>query len=145
MKAKLQEMIKDAMRARDKETLTTLRLLNDAIQKEEKALLRDLTEGELLKVVEKSVKTYNEELEGFQKAGRTEKVADLQKALKLVSTFLPAQLSEEEVRAIAEQKKSELIASGQEVGMRTLMPLVKKATEGQASGKLVSDVVKSMI
>ena len=140
----IESQIKDAMRAREKTKLSTLRLLlaeleNTAVAKRMKT--EDLTGEEVLEAVGRQVKRRVEAAEAYRKAGRDD-LADKEAAeAEILKTYLPAQLSEGEVLAIVAEAVSDTGAAGPgDMGkvMGAVMPKVK----GKADGKLVNQIVR---
>ncbi|GEK90648.1 GatB/YqeY domain-containing protein [Alkalibacterium kapii] len=135
-----QDMI-NAMKQKDKEKLSTVRMLKSALQTEQINKGEELTEEEELTILAREKKQRMESLNEFKAAGRDDLVLKLEKELFVVNGYLPEQLSEEEVRAIVQETISKTQASSmQDMGkvMGALMPKVK----GKADGSLVSSIVK---
>jgi len=137
----LNEDIKIAMKAHDKERLSVLRMIKASLQNEAIKQGGELSEEEELTVLSREKKQRNESLEEFKNAGRDDLVQPLLKELAIVDEYLPEQLSEEEVSALVKEAVNETGASSpKDMGkvMSALMPKVK----GKADGKLVSRLVK---
>ncbi len=144
LKDKLTEDLKQAMRQRDEQRRSTLRLVMAAIKNAEIEKRRELEEGELLAIIAKEAKQRHESIAQFERGGRQD-LADREKAeLQILLAYLPEQLSREEIEAQARQIIAEVgAASPAQMGqvMRRLMPLM----QGKADGKLVSQVVKELL
>ncbi|MDR0847003.1 MAG: GatB/YqeY domain-containing protein [Lactobacillales bacterium] len=133
----LNEDIKTAMRAKDKETLSVLRMVKSALLNEGIKAGKDLTPDEELTVLSREAKQRRDSGKEFAEAGRDDLAEQVNKELKIVEKYLPEQLSADEVRALVK----EIIAGGaSNMGavMGELMPKVK----GKADGKLVNEIVK---
>ncbi|WP_417899541.1 GatB/YqeY domain-containing protein [Bacillus haimaensis] len=133
--------IKQAMKDKDKEKLSVLRMVKSAIQNEAIKHGRDLTEEEELTVLSRELKQRKDSLHEFDKAGREDLVHKLQGELAIVEHYMPEQLSEEEVSAIVQQTISDVNATSKaDMGkvMGALMPKVK----GKADGSLVNKLVQ---
>ncbi|MFE7061118.1 GatB/YqeY domain-containing protein [Sutcliffiella sp. NPDC057660] len=133
--------IKQAMKDKDKEKLSVLRMVKSAIQNEAIKHGRDLTEEEELTVLSRELKQRKDSLHEFDKAGREDLVHKLQGELAIVEHYMPKQLSEEEVSAIVQQTISDVNATSKaDMGkvMGALMPKVK----GKADGSLVNKLVQ---
>ncbi|MGM0835791.1 MAG: GatB/YqeY domain-containing protein [Bacillota bacterium] len=133
--------IKQAMKDKDKEKLSVLRMVKSAIQNEAIKHGRDLTEEEELTVLSRELKQRKDSLHEFDKAGREDLVHKLQGELAIVEHYLPEQLTEEEVSAIVQQTISDVNATSKaDMGkvMGALMPKVK----GKADGSLVNKLVQ---
>ncbi|GAB2485306.1 GatB/YqeY domain-containing protein [Alkalibacterium psychrotolerans] len=137
----LNQDMKVAMKAKDKEKLLTIRMLKSALQTEQINKGEELTEEDELTVLSREKKQRVESLNEFKAAGRDDLVIKLEKELEVVDHYLPAQLSEEEVRGIVKETIEETGSSSmKDMGkvMGALMPKVK----GKADGNLVSSIVK---
>lgn len=140
--------MKEAMKAHDKETLSTLRFLKSAIDLFKINNKMDRTESPnddtVIEVVSKQVKTHKESIEEFKKAGRDDLVENLLKEVQILSKYLPEQLSEDEVRSKIDEVISSVKASSiKDMGkvMKELTPIFK----GKADMKLVNTIVKEKL
>ncbi len=135
-----QDMIA-AMKRKDKETLSTVRMLKSALQTEQINKGEELSEEEELTLLAREKKQRMESYNEFKAAGRDDLVLKLEKELAIVDQYLPEQLSEEDVRTIVQETVAQTQASSmKDMGkvMGALMPKVK----GKADGSLVSSIVK---
>lgn len=143
----LQQLTSDmvtAMKKRDKETLNVVRMLKAAVQNEQIELGHDLSSDEEIAVMAREYKQRKESLEEFEKAGREDLISQAKKELAIVESYMPKQLSKDEVANIVEGVINELNASSmKDLGqvMKSVMPKV----QGQADGKLVNQVVKEQL
>ena len=135
----------DAMRSGDKEKRDTLRLLLAAIKQVEIDQQKDnLTDEEVLDVLNKQAKQRRESIADYGAAGREDLVYEEQAQLDLIETYLPVQMTREEIAEIAVKIINEVSAEGpQDTGkvMGRLMPQVK----GKADGRLVNEVVRELL
>jgi uncharacterized protein YqeY len=137
----IQADVKDAMRARDSEKLTSLRMFVAALQNEAKDKMRDLTEQEEIAVLSRERKRRVEAAEGFDSGGAAERAAAERYQVGLVDAYLPAQMEQADLDALVDSAVAEVGAtSPQEMGavMKVLMPKIA----GRADGKAVSASVK---
>ena len=144
LKDKLIEDLKQAMRQGDERRRSTIRLAMAAIKNAEIEKRRELDEGELLAVIAKEAKQRRESIAECKRGGRQDLVDREKAELQVVLTYLPEQLSREDIEAQAHQIIGEVGAtSPAQMGqvMRRLMPLM----QGKADGKLVSQVVKELL
>ncbi|PFG13973.1 GatB/YqeY domain-containing protein [Bacillus sp. es.036] len=133
--------MKVAMKNKEKNKLSVIRMVKSSIQNESIKLGHNLTEEEELTVLTREVKQRKDSLLEFEKAGRSDLVQNLDEELSILSVYLPKQLSEEEVEQIVQEVISETGASSKkEMGkvMGALMPRVK----GKADGGLVNRLVQ---
>jgi uncharacterized protein YqeY len=134
------------MRSKDEGALRALRSIKSAIllAKTEKGASEELDEDQELKILQKLAKQRRESLDIFQKQGREDLAKDEQIELAVIEKFLPAQMSEEDVKAIVSKIATDAGLSGaQNIGK--LMPLVMKELSGKADGKLISQLVKEVL
>lgn len=142
----LNEDMKAAMRAKEKEKLTTIRMIKSSIHNEEINLGRPLNDDEEIAILSREKKQRQESLAEFQNAGRDDLVAKIEKELEIVNKYLPEQLSDEEVREIIEQTIAEVGAeSMQDMGkvMGAIMPKVAGRADGGKINQLVRDALSS--
>lgn len=141
---KINEDVKTAMKAKDKERLAVLRMIKSSLHNEQISKGHELTDEEELTVLSREKKQRADSLEEFKQAGRDDLVQQLEKELSVVNEYLPEQLSEEELRAVVQESINEANASSmKDMGsvMGVLMPKVK----GRADGKEVSRLVKELL
>jgi uncharacterized protein len=136
----LQDALKLAMRAHEDARRDTLRMALSALYNAEKTARRPLSEDEALAVLVREVKTHRESVEAFAKGGRGDLVAKEEAEIAILSEFLPAALSDEELDALVREAIREAGAtSPRDLGgvMKLLAPRVR----GRADGRLVNERV----
>ncbi len=124
----------------------TLRLLLAAIQQIEidKRPAGALAEGEVLAVVQKEAKARREAIADEQKAQRTDLVAANEAELQIIESYLPQQLTRDELVELARTAIAEAgVTDSKQMG--AVMKLLTSRTQGRADGKLVSDVVRELL
>ncbi len=124
----------------------TLRLLLAAIQQTEidKRPAGALAEGEVLAVVQKEAKARREAIADAQKANRTDLVAANEAELQIIESYLPQQLTHDELVELARTAIAEAgVTDSKQMG--AVMKLLTSRTQGRADGKLVSDVVRELL
>ena len=97
MREKILNDLVSAMKNKDKETLTVLRMVKGAIQLEEINKKQELNDEDVIAVLSKQIKTRKESIVEFEKAGRNDLVTQTQSEIDILSKYMPEQLSEEEV------------------------------------------------
>ena len=133
-----------AMKARDKARVSVLRLVNSEIKAYEVNNREEISDENVIKIVEKSIKQNKEALEYAKQANNEEKIAEGNFAIEVLTPYLPKQLTDEEL--VAEVKK--VIEKLNATSMKDMGPVMKeaKATIGaQADGKRINEVVKSLL
>lgn len=133
-----------AMKAKDTQKLSVLRMINAAIKTVQIDSDHELTDGEVQDIIRRQVKQLTDASANFATAGRTDLVEQNQVEIAILASYLPAQLSEADVTAKAQQIVNELRASG-EVNVGTAMAAVMKELKGQADGNMVRTVVTKLI
>ena len=146
LKAQIQHDLHDAMRAKNKLRAGTLRMALTAITTAEVAgdEARELSDDEVLKIVQKEAKKRKEAAEAYTGAGRPELAATEEAELVVLEGYLPAQLDDEALRAIVEAAVESTGATGM-----SQMGLVMRAAQGQVAGRAdggrVAAVVKQVL
>jgi uncharacterized protein YqeY len=133
--------MKQAMKNKEKDKLSVIRMIKASVQNETIKLGHDLSEEEELTVLSRELKQRKDSLHEFEKAGREDLVEKLRTELTFVELYMPKQLSEEELSEIVTETISEVGASSKaEMGkvMSAIMPKVK----GRADGSLVNKLVQ---
>ena len=146
LEQKIMTELKTAMLARDEKTIRSLRSIKAAIilAKTAEGAKGELKEEDELKLVQKLVKQRRESLEIFQKQNRPDLAIKEEEEIEVISRFLPAQLSNADLKA-------ELIKIIEETGasspgdMGKVMGLASKKLSGKADGKSISAVVKELL
>lgn len=138
---RLNQDMKQAMKNKDKQTLSVIRMVKASIQNEAIKLGSDkLTEDEELSVLTKELKQRNDSLHEFEEAGRDDLVEKLKDEIKVLQVYMPKQLTEEELEEVVVETIKEVNAtSKQEMGkvMSAIMPKVKGKADGSQVNKLV--------
>jgi uncharacterized protein len=140
---RISDDIKNAMRAKDSTALNALRALKSAMTNaaiEKDGLGTVLDEPEILAVIRKQIKQRQDSIEQFEKAGRAELAASEKAEIAILSAYLPAALTEEQIAGIVEQAVAETGASSK-ADMGKAMKRAQELSEGRADGKLLSAAV----
>ena len=144
LKDSITEDMKSAMRAKDTERLGTIRLLLAAMKQKEVDERIELDDAAVLAIIEKLIKQRKDSISQFQAAGRDDLVAKEQAELVVLQAYMPAQLSEEEVRAAVSAAIAQVGAvSPQDMGK--VMGVVKPQLAGKADMGMVSAAVKALL
>ena len=146
LQERLTEDVKTAMKAREagKSRLSVLRMVKASIRNIEIDRKKELNDEDVLDVLAKEVKMRRDSMDDFRKGNRPDLVAALEEEIAILAEYLPAQLSEEEVRALVDQAVSQAQATtAKDMGkfMAILLPQVK----GKADGKLVNTLVRERL
>ncbi|MGD6847169.1 GatB/YqeY domain-containing protein [Rossellomorea aquimaris] len=138
---RLNDDMKQAMKNKEKEKLSVIRMLKASLQNEAiKHGKQELSEDEELTVLSREVKQRKDSLQEFQNAGREDLVEKIQTELTYVEIYMPKQLSEEEVSAIVQQTVVEVGATSK-ADMGKVMGAIMPKLKGKADGALVNKLV----
>ncbi|MGE7905433.1 GatB/YqeY domain-containing protein [Peribacillus simplex] len=138
---RLNNDMKQAMKNKEKDKLSVIRMLKASIQNEAMKQRQDLTDDEELTVLSRELKQRKDSLQEFENAGRSDLVDKVRTELVYVEAYMPEQLSEEDISNIVKQTIEEVNATSKaDMGrvMGALMPKVK----GKADGSLVNKLVQ---
>ena len=144
IKETINEKLKDAMRNHDEDGKRVYRMILSSIKFIEKTEKRDLDDEEVVRILQKELKIRRETLAEAEKGDREAAREEAMKDIALIEPFLPKQMSEEELRAAAQEVITETGAqSAADMGkvMKALMPKVK----GMAPNDQISKVVKELL
>lgn len=144
IKEKLQEALKEAMRAGDTRRKKTLRMALAEIKNKEINKGEELTESEMLNVLHKEEKSRRETIEGAEQAQRPELIAEAEAEIDILQEFLPQPLNEDELRKVVEEVISEVGAESMaDMGkvMGALMPKIRGRADGKEANEMVRDIL----
>ncbi|WP_315116859.1 GatB/YqeY domain-containing protein [uncultured Clostridium sp.] len=144
LKERLQEDWKQALKAREKFKANTISTAKAAILLVEKTDGRKLDDEEIIEVLAKEVKQRREAILEFKKGNRQDLVDESEEEIKILLSYLPQQLTEDEIVEIVRQAIEELGASSIK-DMGKIMAVIVPKTKGRADGKLVSEIVKKSL
>ena len=146
LKETLQSNLTEAIRSRDEIKSGTIRMVLTAITNEEVSgkEARVLSDAEIITVLSREAKKRREAAEAFADAGRADRAEQEKKEGEIIATYLPAQLSDDEVKKIIADAIAQTGALGPQ-GMGQVMKLVTPQTAGKADGGLVSGLVKAAL
>jgi uncharacterized protein len=144
LKVTIQDSVKDAMRAKEKERLATLRQITAAIKQIEVDKRIDLGDDEIITVLTKMCKQRRDSLTQFQDAGRDDLAVIEIAELAIIAEFMPSALSEEEVAAEIKAAIAESGASSAR-DMGAVMNILRPKVQGRADMGAVSGLVKAAL
>jgi uncharacterized protein YqeY len=141
---KLQEEMKAAMKSGDKDKLSTIRMLISEIKKVQIDSKKELTDEEIISILQKYIKQRKEAYTQYEQAGRKDLAEKELKEIEIVQQFLPPPLSEEELIKIVEDTILEVGASSLK-DMGKVVKAVMDKVKGRAEGSLISKIVKEKL
>ena len=148
LKKKIEEKLNEALKAKDKNTYPTLRLVVSAIKDAEIAGRtkgqKEISDNDITGILKKMIKQRNESCEIYKKAGRNELLENETKEIEVISSFLPKQLSEEETKKICQEViKSSGASSMKDMGK--VMGLLKSKHADTLDFSKVSLIIKKLL
>ena len=145
LEERIENEFKAALKQRDKIKVSTLRMLKaDIINTKLDQNKKALKDEEIVKIIQRQVKQHKDSIEQFEKGKRQDLVEKEKKELDILLSYMPEQLSEEELKKIIADTIKELGATGKgEMGK--VMKLVMERVKGRADGKKVSQIVSSLL
>ena len=144
MREKILKDIIEAMKSKDKEKLSTLRMLKGAMQLEEINKKGELDDTEIINLISKQIKTRRESIEEFKKAGRDDLATKTEKEVEILSSYMPEQLSEEEVLKLIDEAFNEVKPTSMK-DMKNIMAYLNPKISGRADKSFVSKVIREKL
>lgn len=144
LRTRILEETKLAMKARDKQRVGALRLVNAELKRVEVDERRELADDDVLVVLTRMLKQRRDSLAQFEQAGREDLAAQERFEIDLVESFMPRAMSESEVRELVDRVVADSNAAGMQ-DMGRVMAAVKEALTGRADMKLVSSIVRERL
>lgn len=144
LQEKIMNDMKEALRSGDELRKSTLRMLRSAIGYKEVEVQHPLSDDEVLDVIAKQVKQRQDSITEYAKGGRQDLVDQEKAEMEILLSYLPQQLTREEIADLARQAIQKLGVTDikqQGLVMKELMPQVK----GRADGRLVNEVVRQLL
>lgn len=144
MREKILNDLKEAMKNQEKTKLSVIRMVKGAMQMEELNLKRPLTDEEVVMVISKQIKTRKESIVEFEKGNRQDLIDQTNAEIEILNTYMPEQLSEEEVLKIIEGAFNEVNPTSPS-DMGKIMGLVSPKLRGKADMSFVSKTIKEKL
>ena len=148
LKKQIEDKLNEALKAKDKNTYPTLRLIVSAIKDAEIAGRskgqKEIIDPDIIGILKKMIKQRNESCEVYKKAGRTELLESETKEINVINTFLPKQLNEEETKKICEEVIKSVGASSMK-DMGKVMGALKSKHSDTLDFSKVSGIIKGLL
>ena len=148
LKKQIEDKLNEALKAKDKNTYPTLRLIVSAIKDAEIAGRskgqKEVKDSDITGILKKMIKQRNEPCEVYKKAGRTELLESETKEISVINTFLPKQLSEDETKKICEEVIKSVGASSMK-DMGKVMGMLKSKHADTLDFSKVSGIIKGLL
>ena len=139
------EDLKNAMKEKDAFKLSVIRMLKSALQLEGIAKKGELTDADCISVIKKQVKLRKDSIVEYEKYGKTEQVADLNKEVEILSAYLPEELSEEDLNKVIAEVFAEINPTGMKDMGKVMSALNTSLTGKNADMSLASQLVKNKL
>jgi len=144
LKKLITDDMKSAMKAKDKQALKAIRMILGAIKQKEVDERIELDDAQVMTVIQKMVKQRKDSISQFSDAGRTDLVEVEEAELVIINSYMPEQLSDEELAAAVDKAISDCGADSIK-DMGKLMGMLKGQLDGKADMGLVSSLVKDKL
>lgn len=144
LKSKITEEIKNSLKNGDKDRVSALRLLLAAIKQKEIDSREQLSDLEVIQVITKLAKQRKESIDQYLKANRTDLAQKEELELKILSSYLPSQLSDKEVEKVIDETLQE-VGSTDKSEMGKIMGIITKKLKGRADMGKVSKLVREKL
>ena len=144
LKDRIQQDVKDAMRAREKQRLATIRLITAAIKQREVDERIELDDEQVLLILDKMCKQRRESISQFEKAGRDDLIAVEVREMEIIQGYLPKQLGDDEIAALIAAAMSDTGATSIK-DMGKVMGQLKPKLQGRADMSAVSAMIKARL
>ena len=148
LKQQIESKLNEALKAKDKNTYPTLRLVVSAIKDAEIAGRfkgqKEVTDSEVTAILKKMIKQRNESCEVYKKAGRKELLESETREIEVISIFLPKQLSEEETKKICQETVKNVGATSMK-DMGKVMGVLKSKHADTIDFSKVSSIIKELL
>ena len=146
LKSELESALKDAMRAKDEITKSTIRLALSAIKFAEVEKQSDLKDDAVIGILQKEVKTRRESIEDAKRAERPDLISEVESEIAILEKYLPQAFSAEELESLVKEVISEVGAnSPSDMGnvMKSIIPRLQGRADGGQVSKLVNQMLKN--
>lgn len=144
LKETFMEEMKNAMKEKDTMKKNVVTMVRSAIKQYEVDNRVELDDEGVLEIIIKEVKKRKDSLPEYEKSGRDDLIKNLTEEINYLSKYLPAQMTEEEVREVIKATISEVGASSVK-DMGKVMGAVIAKTKGRADGKVINTIVKELL
>jgi len=140
----INQEVKNAMKAKETKKRDALRLLTSAFKQIEVDERKDLTDGDVIKIIQKQIKSRNDSIEQYKKAGRDDLMQIELDEIAFYMPYMPAQLSDDELEVAIKEVISKVGASTMK-DMGKVMGISSKMLDGKADGKRINECVKKLL
>ena len=143
LREKINADIKSAMKERQADVLSTLRMLSAALKNKEIELKKELEEEDIITIIKKQAKQLVESIETAVEAGRQELADKAKQELLIIKAYLPAELTDKEMESLVMDVIKDLAATVEDIGK--VMGAVLERAKGRADGRKVKELVSKAL
>ncbi|MEK9131230.1 MAG: GatB/YqeY domain-containing protein [Patescibacteria group bacterium] len=140
---RISDDMKTAMKEKSEQALSTLRMVKAALKNKQIDLMRELADEDVITVLQTQSKQLAEALDGAIKAGRADLQEKAEAELAILKSYLPAELSDEELTAVIKEVLADIGETGKDIGK--LMGLVMQKVKGRVNGQRVRQKVEEFL
>jgi uncharacterized protein len=145
LKERLMEDYKEALKSRDEIRKNSINFARAAIKQVEVDTRKELQDEDIVPILAKQVKMRRDALGDFERGGRTDLVNAYKAEIEVLQTYLPTELTEEEIREIVKTTAAELGIEGGRQNMGKLMGATMPKVKGVADGSVVKKVIEEFL
>ena len=144
LKDRIRADMKSAMKNKDTVTLQALRLVYAECKNKEIEMQADLNDAQMVSLLKKQIKQYEESIVQYEKSGRWESVQEQQKRRDLIYSYLPKPLSKEELKQLIDKTVADLkVTSMKQMG--AVIKAVQTSSGGSVDNRLLAELVKERL
>ncbi len=144
LKETLMDDLKIAMKEKDVIRKNTVQMVRSAVLQFEKDNKTELSDEGVIEVIAKELKRRRDVLPEYEKSGRDDLIADINREIEILLAYLPKQLTKEELEVIVAEAIAEVGATSMK-DMGKIMGAVMPKTKGRADGKMINEIVKAKL
>ena len=144
LKETLMDDLKVAMKEKDVVRKNTVQMVRSAVLQFEKENKTELSDEGVIEVIAKELKRRRDVLPEYEKSGREDLIADINREIEILLAYLPKQLTKEELEVIVSEAIAEVGATSMK-DMGKIMGAVMPKTKGRADGKMINEIVKAKL
>ncbi|MBQ2890257.1 MAG: GatB/YqeY domain-containing protein [Clostridia bacterium] len=144
LKETLMDDLKIAMKEKDVIRKNTVQMVRSAVLQFEKDNKTELSDEGVIEVIAKELKRRRDVLPEYEKSGREDLIADINREIEILLAYLPKQLTKEELEVIVAEAIAEVGATSMK-DMGKIMAAVMPKTKGRADGKMINEIVKAKL
>ena len=141
---KITQDIKEAMKAKEAETLSTLRMLSSSLKNKKIELGKELEEEDVLSVVKKEMKSLQDSLESFVEGAREDLAEKAKKEMEIIKKYLPEEMDDASLEEVVKAVVAEVGATTK-AEMGKVMGATVKKVAGAADGKRIKEMVERLL